>query len=252
METIFINLLVAAIIFSSGLIFGEDIKKKFHEWKNVIETLNKKKKRFKIFLISCEICTDDFKKILLEQNRRQNLFQFELANWELWAGHEASTQALMNLQTNSKLRFCEAFEEEIDKYYSSTSQNSDSITNIVITDIMFPQNFYTWNTKSKRTLVIGIRTLSELFENEAKTVCKIILRIVQRMTIYSESIKNLNVHDETRGCLFDFTRLLTDLQYSIDHTFICKQCETAILVGNDGQYLKSLNLWLDKTNKNAF
>ena len=248
-EAIITSLIVAFISFTIALVIGDPIKSKFQEWKTRISIRRKDVVRIKVFFISCDICTDNLKLLLLNQNKIQSLFQFELSDWDMFDGRKQSVENLKNLRTDSKLEFCEAFQTEINKYYLSQNQPQTDVVNIVVTELPFPQNFYTWNTRDKRTIVIGVNSLSILFGKEAGVVDKIILRIIQRMAIYSRNIPDLKVHKETRGCLFDFTARLSDLQYSIDDVFICKECKNAILDNKSASYLEGLVQWVKKEQK---
>jgi hypothetical protein len=200
----------------------------------------------------------------LRQNRLQTMFELEKAPWEMWSGREASEDSLRTLSATLAdkvakssgrkdilrilLEFTEKFQEEMNEFIQHTRQvDSDSI-NIAITQLPFPANFYTWPTRDRKGIVIGIDSLSRLFEKDPKVVNKIILRVVQRMLFYSLNIRDLKAHEATRGCLFDFTKMLTDIQYSIDDTYVCKECESNILKDKDNlRVFDSLNEWLKNT-----
>ncbi len=75
-------------------------------------------------------------------------------------------------------------------------------------------------------------------------VNNIILRIVQRMLLYSLGIKGLTAHEITRGCLFDLTPSLTDLQFSVDNTFLCEECKPVIAEARGPDFLKVTARWI--------
>jgi hypothetical protein len=129
------------------------------------------------------------------------------------------------------------YDQEFDR------SNFDGV-NIAVTELAFPWNYYTWNTENRKGVVVGIKSLADLFHSESLTINKIIIRVIQRMLVYSLHIKGLKVHEDTRGCLFDFTRELRDIQFSVDDIHICEECRNKILQDKGIQFLNEINEWI--------
>jgi len=134
----------------------------------------------------------------------------------------------------------------MEKYNRYFDQMNHRRVNLAITELPFPKNFYTWNTRVRKGVVIGIKSLYSIFHEAPQMVNKIILRIVQRMLIYSLDIKGLKTHEDTRGCLFDNTTYLPDIQYSVDNNYICKECEDIIIKDKGIKFLDDVNEWIKK------
>jgi hypothetical protein len=269
MEELIIKIITPVIgsilIFFGGILFADPIKSKLNEWRRTVMIRKTGKIPVRVFLILCPFCSDEIRHLLLRQNRLQSMFELEIAHWEMGRGKTASEDALEALSdsmarriTSSSTRediykalleFCETFQDEMNKYIRQTSQAKYDGINIAITELSFPANYYTWNTKDRKGIVIGIDSLRRLFHEDSKVVNKIILRVLQRMLAYSLKIKDWKVHEATRGCLFDFTRLLTDIQYSVDNTYICKECEQIILRDKDNlRILDDVREWIKNTS----
>ncbi len=241
---IFIGLIIAIIMFVVGLLFAEPIKKKVGDWRKRRRVIGHKAVRVRIFFIHCSFCSDQLKGILLRQNQLQTQFEIDIANWESWKGRGGSESALESLRTESRLEFCTKFQEEMSKYNQEIGGRNQPTTNIAITELPFPKNYYAWNTADRRGIVIGIDSLRFLFRDEPQVVSKIILRIVQRMLVYTLNITDLKAHEITVGCLFDLTRQLADIQHSANHPFICKRCEKAIVKDKGWPFLEDITAWV--------
>ena len=199
----------------------------------------------RVFFILCAFCSDVLKQLLIKQNQKQKIFDIGIANsWKYWEGRDDAELELKSLRTNSRLEFCEKFQEHMTQYAQVYDRASFDGVNIAVTELPFPSNYYTWSTKNRKGVVVGINSLEKLFRNDSLTVNKIIIRIIQRMLVYSLSIKDLKVHEDTRGCLFDLTRELIDIQHSVDDIRICEECGNKISRGNGSQVLEDINGWI--------
>lgn len=134
---------------------------------------------------------------------------------------------------------------EMQGYNQANGVNGGSAINIAITGLSFPKNFYCWNTRDRRGIVIGVNSLLTLFGKDPKLDQKIIRRIVQRMLLYSLNITGLKAHDATLSCLFDLTASLTDLQFSVDKTFVCDECKQAIAHEKGVAFLDAVTAWVE-------
>jgi len=205
------------------------------------------KKRFRVFFIACDVCDDALKTAMIRQNQYQSLFELDVAQWRYWGGRISSEKRLRALQTNSKREFAEAFQAEMTAYNRQHEDDISHLSNIAITSLEFPQNFYTWNTVDKRGIVIGVKSLHWLFGENKKLFHAVITRILQRTILYTLRIPDLKSHDDTKGCLFDFTSLLADLKYSATSSFLCDKCRHNI-VKNKGEYFaEEIEDWLQQT-----
>jgi hypothetical protein len=175
----------------------------------------------------------------------QHVFDIGIANsWKYWEGRSNAEIELKSLQTKSRLEFCEKFQKHMAQYAQEYDRANFDGVNIAVTELPFPSNYYTWSTKNRKGVVIGINSLEKLFCIDSLTVNKIIIRIIQRMLVYSLGIKDLKAHEDTRGCLFDLTRELRDIQYSVDDIRICKECRNIISQDKGSQFLNEINGWI--------
>jgi hypothetical protein len=256
------------ITFAAGVLFADPIKSKLNEWHRLIVLRRRKAIPVRVFFIRCPFCSDQLRQLLMRQNKLQTMFQLEIAPWERWRGRTASEETLEALSAAMAIRvanssgreetlkalleFCEKFQEEMCKCIPESTQGDHNVLNIAITQLPFPANFYTWNTRDRKGIVIGIDSLHRLFQEDQEVVNKIILRVVQRMLVYSLRMKNLKAHEASRGCLFDFTRQLAEIQYSVDHTFLCDECRPIILQDKANlRVFDSINEWLMNTRSSG-
>lgn len=199
----------------------------------------------RVFFIMCNFCSEVLKQLLLNQNRKQHIFDIGIANsWKYWERSFNAETSLKSLRTESRLEFCESFQEHMIQYAQEYERASFDGVNIAVTELPFPLNYYTWSTKNRKGIVVGIKSLEELFRIDPQNVNKIIIRIIQRMLVYSLGIKDLKVHEDTRGCLFDLTRELSDIQYSVDDIRICDECKNKILKDKGSEFLNEINGWI--------
>jgi hypothetical protein len=234
----------------AGLIFASPMRAWIERRRRLGRLRNLEPVSVRVFPIVFPLSLDDLKRLLIGQNRSQALFQFEVADWKAWSGHAAAEARLRALQTNSRLAFVESFQAEMEDYNKTIGPRGKNLVNIAITTLLFPRNFYCWNTRDRRGIVVGIASLQTLFGRDLVAVNKIILRVVQRMLIYGANIRGLKAHEITRGCLFDLTPLLTDLQFSVDKTFLCRECERAIADDKGIGFLDSVGFWIEGRSHN--
>jgi len=239
-----VNLVAAFLAFITGVLFSDPIQARVAQWRR-LHKLRKLRPTFvRIFPIIFPLSLDELSHLLLRQNRLQSFFQLELVHWEAWTGHGSAEARLRALRTDSRLEFAEKFQAEMNAYNDACGA-TENLINVAISNLAFPKNFYCWNTRDRRGIVIGINSLHNLFGEDPGAVNKIILRIVQRMLLYSLAIRSLKAHQNTRGCLFDLTPLLTDLKYSVDKTFLCSECERAIADDRGMEFLEAARLWVE-------
>ena len=201
-----VSLTAALLAFVAGVLFSDPIQRRVAQWRRS-RTFRKQRPAFvRIFPIIFGAQIDQLTHLLLRQNRLQPFFQLDVIHWEAWPGHEASEARLRALRTDSRLEFAEKFQAEMQSYHEAGGGAENPI-NVAITNLVFPKNFYCWNTRDRRGIVIGINSLHGLFGEDPILVNKIILRIVQRMLLYSLGISSLTAHQHTWGCLFDLTQI---------------------------------------------
>jgi hypothetical protein len=202
----------------------------------------------RIFCILTSTCSDTLKGMILRQNQVQALFDIGIAmSWQYWPGRSQAEQALQTLHTNSRLHFCEQFQAAMAAYNQAFDPLPKDGCNLAITTLAFPKNYYTWTTRDRKGIVIGVKSLETLFQQERQLVEKIILRVIQRMLLYSLQTPNLKAHEDTRGCLFDLTRTLTDIRFSVDATRLCATCEAAIRQDRGAWFVAEIKHWLYNT-----
>ncbi len=242
-KSLILNLIGALLVFLAGVLFSDPIQRHVAQWRRRRAFRKQKPAFVRIFPIIFGAPFDQLTHLLLRQNRLQPFFQLEVIHWEAWRGHEAAEARLRALRTDSRLEFVEKFQAEM-QAYNEASGAAENPINVAVTDLVFPKNFYCWNTRDRRGIVIGINSLHKLFREDPILVNKIILRIVQRMLLYSLGIDSLTAHQYTWGCLFDLTPILTDLQYSVDNTYLCKQCARAIESDRGMEFLDMAKVWV--------
>ncbi|PIE40871.1 MAG: hypothetical protein CSA49_06300 [Gammaproteobacteria bacterium] len=242
----FINEIVLTIIgFIIGIFFKEPIEKKLRHLKTLYKSKKHPPLHVNIFFIDCSFfCSDQLKKLIYNQNKLQSLFEIEIPDWHLWENRGAAEKKLTELNTDSRLDFCNAFQAAMIDYHKDKKQSDHKAINLAITNLPFPKNYYTWNTKDKTGIVIGIRSLNALFNDAPQKVDMIVIRIIQRMLVFSKNIDGLVAHENTRGCLFDLTPRLTDMQFSAENTYICSQCKNAILKECGAEYFAEIDTWV--------
>lgn len=243
---LFINLSATLVAFIAGVLFAEPIKR-WVERRRQLGILRKRKvTAVRIFpILFSPWPLDQLKHLLVQQNGLQKLFRLEVINWQTWSGHEAAEARLHALRTDSRLEFAEAFQAEMECYSRPVDANAENFVNLAITDLPFPKNFYCWNTRNRQGIVIGIGSLRTLFREDPVMVNKIVLRVVQRMSLFALGINELKAHEATRGCLFDLTPLLTDLQFSVDKTFLCTECERVIAEDRGTDFKNAVAFWVE-------
>lgn len=201
----------------------------------------------RIFFAHAPSCGPSVRRLLLGQNAKQGIFEFDLADQLVRDDDGATFDPLRKLRLDSKLEFVEAFTEAMNLYNSRSGRTTDRI-NIAITELPFPDNFYTWFTGDRRGIVIGVASLKNLFREKPALVDKIILRVVQRMALFALWIDDLATHPETRACLFDFTEYLEETQYLADEPSLCDDCRQRIEQGRDAVFLTSVEEWLETSS----
>lgn len=244
LEQLAIEIVAGVALFIAGVFLAKPITRKVEQWMRAIQLRKHEPFQVKIFFIHCDFCSNQLKRVLLRQNQLQRIFEIEIAEWKSWNGRYSSEKTLSGLQTGSRLEFCNRFQEEMQKYNNEKQVTENRLINIAITELPFPKNYYTWNTRDRKGIVIGLQSLRHLFSDEPQIVNMIILRIIQRMLIYSLNINGLIAHEITRGCLFDFTRQLTDIQYSAEKTYICNQCRKIILEKRGFPLIEEIEAWI--------
>lgn len=202
----------------------------------------------RVFCIHTQFCSNELKKLFLRQNRRQLFFDIGIASsWQFWPQRTRSEAILGALQTTSRLEFCEKFQEEMNRYNKEYDPFLPDGINLAVTELSFPRNYFTWNTRDRKGIVIGIRSLQSLFHSDPMMVRSIVLRVTQRMLLYSLFIPGLQFHEDTRGCLFDLARALSDIQFSVDDPRLCKPCQAALIAHKGQEFGDSVNDWLQKS-----
>jgi hypothetical protein len=132
----------------------------------------------RVFFILCTFPTDEIKKLLIRQNQKQNLFDIgiRIADWNSWVGRSNAEMNLKSFQKSLELeakqvlkledeeqreseirkvllKFCDEFQRHMTKFDEEHSDFGRSIfngVNIAITELPFPFNYYTWNTKNRK------------------------------------------------------------------------------------------------------
>lgn len=223
---------------------------------------------------------EDCKLLLLKQNMVQSMFTFEL-------GQCRGLHSGLVDEHKSRRRYIEKWEEVIGsqeskypvKSQESLSKEDESPIRIIVTSASMPRGYYLWGHFKgegqeewgrfpiRKSWVISTSRFDELLPNIP--VERIVLRIVQRICALSAipqlpcDIKKtesnnkdaLIVHRTTRGCLFDFTQYIIDVQYFSRLGIICPECTSAIMQkseephGHRRAFLMGLSQWLTDTHE---
>ena len=245
-EGVIISLITGFLIFFAGVFLSPPIREKIGEWQRAIESKMNPAITIpvRIFFILCPLCSNKMKNLIVKQNKLQNIFRFDIAEFKLWDKYRESENRLELLQTMSRLEFCEKFLEEMENYNRDQGQEDLTRINLAITQRPFPKNWYTWNTKDRKGIVIGIYSLSKI---KPDIIDKIVLRIIQRMSIYSLGIKDLTTHELTVGCLFDNTSYLSDIEQSVENNYICDVCKKIIIDERGEKFFNNVNEWINNS-----
>jgi len=196
----------------------------------------------------------DFSSILKEQNRLQEIVQFEIDDFRKYPTSDEVSE-LKRLE--SKKEFLQKTGDILAQKRGETWQgitdrlpdpDFKGLRELIITNIPLPGNFYGWNSKDRTLLIISICPVIQFFPNDGKpTIEDFIIRMSQRMTIFS-IIPNLNpekVHIQTStGCLFDFNVLLRGVVDVVKSGDICPSCIECIRKQRGDEFYENLDQWL--------
>lgn len=196
----------------------------------------------KVYFFACDFDTHELKKLLVKQNIHQDIFEFEVINWDLWGEHVTLENEVRSIYTNSRLLFVNSIIERIRQFPDGTDHTNT--IDLVITSLHLPKNFYAWNNEDRSGIVISHGKLQEIFGNQS--IDQRVLRVTQRMLLYALNIPDLIAHEETRGCVFDLTIDIRDLENSVEMNYLCSHCEKIINSSKKGSILmKQINAWID-------
>jgi hypothetical protein len=210
----------------------------------------------RFFFLGCSFCSDETRRLLLRQNRIQSLFLFGEAKFIQPAEHAQAEQTISAFESqltphstqsdiyDELLRFAECYQGVMEGYGRHDNQTEANPINLAITEMPVPANYYTWNTRDRRGIVIGINSLRTIFESDPQKVNKLILRVAQRMLIYALHARGLKAHKDTRGCLFDYTEYLPDISLSIEETYFCAHCKNLLIQDKGQAMFENLNAWI--------
>ncbi len=232
--------------------------KREDEWnrRKRIEKETRTRARFRVTQLCDPTIPFDFSSILKEQNRLQDIIQFEIDDFRKYPTQDEVSELK---RLNSKKEFLQKTGDILALKKGETWQGlSDSLPDphykglreLIITNIPLPGNFYGWNSKDRTLLIVSIYPVIQFFPNDGKpTIEDFIIRMSQRMTIFS-IIPNLNpkqVHIETStGCLFDFNVLLRGVVDVVKSPDICPSCGVSIVKQGGDEFYENLKEWLMK------
>ena len=90
----------------------------------------------RVFFILCTFCSEDLKNLLINQSRKQDIFEIGIANsWKYWKGYSNAETSLKSLQTESRLEFCESFQEHMIQFAQEYERASFDGVNIAVTEL---------------------------------------------------------------------------------------------------------------------
>jgi hypothetical protein len=201
----------------------------------------------RVFFILAPSCTPELATLFLQQNQCQDMFELDIASWEIWQGQHAAENVLQSLHTDSRLEFCDKFQQEMNKYNQAFDGLNPEQINLAITELPFPKNYYSWNTEDRKGIVIGIHSLRLLFQEKPEVLTDSILLVAKRMLIYSRQIPGLEIHKVTKGCVFDYTIDIRHIQHAATIPNFCKTCKAFILAQQEKEssnLLEALEKWI--------
>jgi hypothetical protein len=197
-----------------------------------------------IYFFACDFDVTSLKNKIIRQNKRQNIFEFQLVNWPLWSGRVALEEDIRAQQFRKRLSFVDSVIEKV-RQFPQQHQGANTI-DLVITSLRMPRRFYAWNNKERDGIVISVGKLRSIFGTDEETINAMVVRVMQRMLIYGLHLPGLQAHEATRGCVFDLTVDIRELKHSIEINYLCKACETIIASSPEGiGVLKQINDWVD-------
>lgn len=187
--------------------------------------------------------TPGLKMLIKYQNHIQQLFNFEISGWEDFHLKEQKEKEAKNLKANSKLAAVNRLVGMV-RELPKVDRDIDTL-DIVLTSQLLIQRYYAWNSEDRKGILISIGRLQEVF-TDFNLIHIMVIRVIQRMLIFSLNIPNLQAHLETRHCVFDMTIDIRDLKKSVQVNYLCKNCETIIAEAEQGKsYLRKINRWID-------
>ena len=161
-----------------------------------------KKKEVLVHFFDCEFHTSVLKMLIQFQNNNQDLFEFHASDWEAFHLKETKEKEFRQFKTNSKLEAVDKITNLI-KELPRNDKNKHAI-NLIITSQLALQRYNSWNSIDKQNMVLSIGRLMQVFNN-FNLVNLMVIRIIQRMLIYSMNFPGLKAHNETKHCVFDLT-----------------------------------------------
>ena len=170
------------------------------------------------------------------------LFSFGISNWEYFSKKSQLEKVIVDKQFTSKLNFV----DEIIKNVSNLPADSNNKTiDLVITSLLIPGNHYSWNSKDRKGIIISKGILDQQFQGD-NNVNKMIVKVIQRMLVYSKEINELKAHLDSHGCLFDYNVRIKELETVVEMNYLCDECIDKILKEKNGkEAYKKISEWID-------
>lgn len=220
-----------------GTLFGLFVKEPLSRWldkRRQLKKLIKKGIVVNVHQLWESTPVGEYSGLVTDENKGQRLFEFRvplsalvpskesLASLRNAAGKRDFIETVSSLLAGAGAGGSGAVDAPLGKGSLLTPRD------VVLTDIPIPGNYYGWNTADRSVLVISTSSVSQFFGGKGQSSISAFFRIMlMRMSIFStvtELDPRINHSDNSRGCLFDFTIRLQDVQALVRRPFICPAC----------------------------
>ncbi len=124
-------------------------------------------------------------------------------------------------------------DENLNSIISNISNYKDSDFTIAIINVPIQQDYYS-RIIDDNLIVITFLPIKEILENQNIPLENVILRLIYAyclgylIIINNKIANNISIrsftHDETKGCLFDMTGIISEVVYSCNNPQICSDC----------------------------
>lgn len=235
-----------------GFFVRDPLKGALARWQ---QSRERSRKRIDVDVMGLEVdeLLPNLSGVVTGENHRQSTFEFAYVEAQL---APTKKEARILEDAPGKKEFVEtvaaiaarAGKDEFSTDEGAPSGDRDLPRAVVVTAYPLPGNFYAWNTRNRRLLVISTASVEEIIEEEdGIELADFVVRILQRMVIFSTvpTLDPLRTHTEqTRGCLFDFTIFLAGVVDLIRQPGICPRCHRAIAEAQGDRFALAVDAWV--------
>jgi hypothetical protein len=243
-----------------GALLGEPLKRlgkrlsDRRERSRRIRARTRARPRFRVTQLCDSASLFDYSSMFKEQNHLQNLVQFDVDDFRRIPLPE-ELEELGGIE--SKRSFLERVacilahdRGEVWQGLGDAPPDSDDVRpkDLVVTNIPLPGNFYAWNSRDRRFLLVSTAPVSDLFPSAGgANLGDFVERIAQRLTVFAlvPELDPSELHLELAGgCLFDFNVLLRSVVDVVERPGLCPECGRVIAKSRGGAFYEGVTRWI--------